>query len=215
MAKSSGGQQGPTKEERALAQSASKFWDMYQEHFVPMENRYIDRVADLKSPQALAEQRGKVGATTQQSFGDVVHQALMQQKLAGADPSSGRWQETAGGMGQSLGASLSGSYLGVNEALKDAHAGGLMNILAMGSGQQANAQAGLGNVAQMAAQDAQRNAASAFNQRAAQQNLVGTLGGLALGHMGSGGGQQNLTTGQQGMTINTASPTFRDYSGFS
>lgn len=175
---------GITQEERALAEIASRSWDMYQEHFVPLENRYMDRVDALKSPQALAEQQGKVNASAQQSFGDVVHQALMQQKLAGADPSSGRWQETNAGMGQALGATLASGQLGVQEALKNAHAGGLMNIAAMGAGQAANAVSGMGNVAQMASQDAQRGALTALNANAAKQGLIGTAGGLALGHMG-------------------------------
>lgn len=180
MGGSTGASQEPTEEERVLAAIAAETWQLYQDHFVPVENEFIDRVEGLRSQEALTDQRGRIGASTQQSFGDAVHSALSQQTATGADPSSGRWQEASGGLNLARSASLAGGFLGAQESLKDQHARGLLDISRMGSGQALSSTQGLGDVATQAAQNAQSDAMAAYNRGAAVADFAGTAGGLAL-----------------------------------
>ena len=64
-------------------------------------------------------------------------------------------------------------------SVDDQYVGGLKNISAIGRGQSATAQAGLGDIANTAASKATSDAVSAFNRKAGTINAVGSIAGAA------------------------------------
>ena len=165
----------PTAEEEELAEIAVERWNDYQTRLLPYENQYIQQVQ--KTPGDHQQARGQAAVATEQQFAPARDELQGNLFAAGAKPGSG---SHAVGMGQMRQDQAHIQGVGAGEShmgTQNAHMAGLQNIVNMGQGQAADAQAGLSHVAASAAQDASHRANMAMQKRAGRQQVAGTLMG--------------------------------------
>lgn len=186
-----------TPEQRHAAQVAAEKWNFAQETLAPLENQYMANVEDMDSNGRMSFIRGQ---SNQASMGDLsqgLKQADSQLGQAGINPNSGRWQgiqsDVAGQSAQQGGETMGrAQFQQSNEKIR-----GLQNIVAMGSGEATQAQAGLNDIAATSASDARSKTANNFNRRSANLQLLGSVAGAAANYgMNSFGGLGGLGASQ-------------------
>lgn len=166
-----------TPEQRQLAQVAAEKWNYAQENLAPLENAYMESVGDMTSDANMSYIAGRTLQSQQQAVSGASEQAGMQLSQAGVDPSSGRSQSVMSGIALD-GASAGGETLGRAQfEQENQQIQGLQNIVAIGQGESGQAQAGLSGIAEQSAQDAQQTAATQFNRRSANLQLLGQVAG--------------------------------------
>ncbi len=166
-----------TPEQRQLAQVAAEKWNFAQEKLAPLENAYMESVGDMTSAGNMSYIAGRTLQSQQQAVSDANQQAGLQLGLAGIDPSSGRFQSAMSSIALG-GASAGGETLGRAQfEQENQQIRGLQNIVAIGQGQAGQAQVGLSGIAAQSAQDARQSAATQFNRRSANLQLLGQVAG--------------------------------------
>ncbi|WP_019558467.1 hypothetical protein [Thioalkalivibrio sp. ALE12] len=165
----------PTAEEKQLSRIAVDRWNDYQTRLAPYEDQYMQHVQ--KTPGDHQQARGQAAVATEQAFAPARDELQGNLFAAGAKPGSGAHNLGMGQMRQDQahvqGVGAGESHLGTQAA----HMAGLQNIVNMGQGQAAEAQAGMSQVASSAAQDASHRANMAMQKRQGRQQLAGTLMG--------------------------------------
>ncbi|WLD56877.1 hypothetical protein NFC81_09050 [Salinispirillum sp. LH 10-3-1] len=168
-----------TAEEKELAQIAKEKWEFSKEHLNPLMDRYMEKTDAMKSDAAYGYTRGRVNESSQ------IHQASERQQVegqlvqAGLDPSSGRSTMTRNELGI-LHADSAGETAGRAQMEQtNQHVKGNQTITALGMGQSAQAQAGLGQIASIATNDAINSTMNNFNRKSSNMQLVGNLAGAA------------------------------------
>lgn len=171
-----------TPEQRELAKIAAEKWNFSQETLAPLMQKYMDKTDSMKSDHALGYQAGRANEEAQAIQGEQRQQVNEQARQAGLDPSSGRAQMTNAQL-QAGQAESAGDYSArsQNEQLNQ-HVMGLQNITAIGQGQASQAQAGIGQLAQISAQEQRADSQNKFNRRSANMQLVGSLAGAGAGY---------------------------------
>lgn len=178
-----------TPEQKELAKIAAEKWNFSQQNLAPLMDQYMEKTDQMRSPEALAYQRGRSNEEAQ------VNQAAQQQQISqatqnmGLDPSSGKammLNSQAGAAGAASAADYSARAQ--NEQISQ-HVVGLQNINAIGMGQAGQAQAGIGDIASMNARSQQQDAFNTFNRRSANMQLLGTVAGAGVNY-----GMQGLST---------------------
>ncbi len=201
-----------TPEQRYAAQVAAEKWNFAQSTLAPLENEYMARVEDMDSEGRRSYVRGVASQASQAQLGNGLAMVGEQLGQGGINPNSGRWNGTQADYGQGI-AQAGGETMGraqfqnASEQVR-----GLQNIVAIGSGQEGRAQAGLGQIAAQSASDARGDATNSFNRRSANLQLLGgVVGGAArVGMYGmandwfSSGSGLNLQGQAQSLTNNTA-----------
>jgi len=178
-----------TPEQRQLAAVAAEKWNFAQEKLAPLEDAYMQHVEGMTSAGNMSYIRGRTMQAQQQAAGEMsgqLHQGLAQ---GGIDPSSGRYQGTMQGLALDT-AQSGGETLGRAQfEQENQQIQGLQNIVAIGQGQAGQAQAGLAGLADQSAADARHQAATQFNRRSANLQLLGSVAGAgtAYGLNGSSG----------------------------
>ncbi|WP_018865143.1 hypothetical protein [Thioalkalivibrio sp. ARh3] len=164
-----------TDEERELSRIAVDRWNDYQSRLAPFEDQYMRQVQ--MTPGDHQQARGQAAVATEQAFAPAREQAEQQMFDAGVRPGSAAHTLGMGQLrqdqGHIQGVGVGEGHLGAQAA----HMAGLQNIVNIGQGQAADAQAGLGQVAASSAADAQHRAGIAAQNRAGRQQLAGTLMG--------------------------------------
>ncbi|MGP9826906.1 hypothetical protein ACT048_20750 [Ectopseudomonas khazarica] len=171
-----------TPEQRYAAQVAAEKWNFAQDQLAPLENEYMARVDGMDSARRMGYIAGRVNQSTMQQQAELGQQVGLQMGQAGIDPSSGRWlgsmadatQAVAAGGGDTLGRAQF-------EQSKQKVAG-LQNIVAIGSGESTQAQAGLSDLASTAAADSRAKSIDTFNRKQANLQLLGAVGGAAANY---------------------------------
>lgn len=197
-----------TPEQRYAAQVAAEKWNFSQNTLAPLESEYMARVEDMDSAGRKSYVRGVASQASQAQLGNGLANVGLQLGQAGINPNSGRWNGTmtdyAGGVAQAGGETMGrAQFQNANEQVR-----GLQNIVAIGSGQEGQAQAGLGQIAAQSAYDARNAATNSFNRNSANLQLLGGLAGGAarVGMYGadngwfSSGGQGGAGTGGVGLS---------------
>lgn len=175
-----------TPEQRHLAEVAAEKWNYAQENLAPLENAYMESVGDMTSDANMSYISGRTLQSQQQAVSDASQQAGMQLGQAGIDPSSGRAQAAMSGIALD-GASAGGETLGRAQfEQENQQVQGLQNIVAIGQGQAGQAQAGLSGIAAQSAQDARQSAATQFNRRSANLQLLGQVAGAGTANYMNG-----------------------------
>lgn len=171
-----------TPEQKAVVEIAAKKWNFSQQTLKPLMQQYMDKTDSMKSGAALSYQGGRSNEEAQAVQQQQRMEVQEQGRQAGLDPSSGRAQMTGSQLSAGQ-ADAAGDYAGraQNEQINQ-HVMGLQNITAIGQGQAGQAQAGLGHLAEVGAQEQRADAQNKFNRRSANMQLVGSLAGAGAGY---------------------------------
>ena len=184
-----------TPEQRQLAAVAAEKWNFAQEKLAPLEDAYMESVAEMTDAGRMSYIRGRTMQGQQQTGSEIRQQAGQQLQQGGIDPSSGRYQGAMSGLALDT-AQAGGETLGRAQFEQDSQQiQGMQNIVAMGQGEATQAQVGLAGLADQAAADARHSATNQFNRRQANLQLLGQVAGMgtAYGLDGLGGGQQGVS----------------------
>lgn len=179
-----------TPEQKALAEVAAQKWNYAQEKLAPLEDAYMEQVGEMTDNGKMSYISGRAMQGQQQATSEAAGQASDQLQQAGVDPSSGRYQDEMAGLAMS-GAEAGGETAGRAQfEQENQQIAGLQNIVSIGQGEAGRAQQGLGAIAGQSAADARQSAASKFNRRSANLQLLGQVAGAgaSYGLNGSGGG---------------------------
>ncbi len=166
-----------TPEQKYLAKVAAEKWNFAQDNLAPLQNEYMQQVEQMDSPGRKAYIMGRANQGTQAAIGRGAEQLGSQAQAAGIDPSSGKFK------GLMMDAATDAASAGGETAARalaeqdNQKALGLQNVLAIGSGQDTRALAGLTDMSSLSAQQARSDAYGAFNRRSANLNTLGTLAG--------------------------------------
>lgn len=171
-----------TPEQRYAAQVAAEKWNFAQSNLAPLEDQYMANVEDMDSAGRMSYIRGRTNQASMDNLSQGLQQVDTQLGQAGINPSSGRWLGTQTDFAEQN-AQQGGETMGRAEFQQQAEqVKGLQNIVAMGSGESTQAQAGLSDIAATSAADARSDAANNFNRRSANLQLLGTAVGAAANY---------------------------------
>ena len=175
--------------QKALASIAAQRFNLYQQHYVPLENEFMGQVASMNTPESFENVESYVTALQQPEFQAARKQLETQAFTQGVDPTSGQYQAASQ---QATQAQARGMGLGTSEGLSgqvDRYYQGMQNIIAMGQGQAGSAISGLGDVGALAQQRGIAEARQSFQSGQGTSSIVGTgLGvgaGLFIGNKGT------------------------------
>lgn len=176
-----------TAAQKALAKIAAKRFNLYQKHFVPLEQQFMSDVFALRSPGAFQSVEGYVNAISTPEYQAARGQLEQNMFNQGVDPSSGKFQSGSAALTK---AQQRGMALGQTEALSgqtDRFYQGIQNIVALGEGQAGEAMSGLGDIGDIASRRAQEGARTAFAKGTAGQQMLGSAAGIGVGAYMMGG----------------------------
>ncbi|TGZ32577.1 hypothetical protein EQ875_03858 [Photobacterium damselae subsp. damselae] len=171
-----------TSAQKAAAEVASKQWDIYSNELKGFEDTFIQRVDSYNSAQNMANTKQDSDLAYASMFSDTRKAAQGQLASAGADPSSAKYQETMAGISSDQGVQQADTINRAQAAEQDKHMAGLQDITAIGMGQKSGALSGMDSVADNSIRKAQADAQDAFNRRAANQQLVGSVAGAGASY---------------------------------
>ncbi|ELD4017367.1 hypothetical protein QI600_003196 [Salmonella enterica] len=188
-----------TSQQRAQAEIARKQWDLYNQRLKPMENIFMAKVDKLNDEDKYQNLAGVTNLGYQKQFGDVRHQAADQLAAAGVDPGSGKFQEAMNAISGEQATGQTDAINRVQSSQADKYIAGLQDVVALGSGQKADALQGYNSLAENSLRKAGMDAQSAYMRRQGNASLVGAglgaLGGYAMNKWGSGGNLTPKTAG--------------------
>jgi len=188
-----------TPEQRYAAQVAAEKWNYAQDRLAPLEDQYMANVEDMDSAGRMSYIRGATNQASMNNLSQGLQQVGAQLGQAGVNPNSGRWQGTQADWAEQN-AQQGGETMGRAQFQQEAEqVKGLQNIVAMGAGESAQAQAGLSDIAATSARDARSSATNNFNRRSANLQLLGSAAGAAASYgMNSFGGAPAGGSGSAG-----------------
>ena len=187
-----------TAEEKELAQIAKEKWDFTQSTLNPLMDQYMAKTDAMVTDEAYGYTAGRVNEASQ------IRQSQDSQRVndnltqAGIDPGSGRSFQT-NTQSEAVGASGAGD-LGARAGMEQTnqYVKGNQTITAIGLGQSADAQAGLGEVASYATNEAINDGYTTFNRNSANMQLLGTAAGIgASSYMNRDTDPMQMETSQQ------------------
>ena len=171
-----------TPEQRHAAQVAAEKWNFAQQTLAPLEDQYMANVEDMDSSSRMSYIRGRTNQSSMAGLSQGLQQVDAQLGQAGVNPNSGRWQGTQADMAERS-AQQGGETMGRAQFQQSGEKiRGMQNIVAMGSGEATQAQAGLSDIASASARDARNDATNSFNRRSANLQLLGTAAGAAANY---------------------------------
>jgi len=179
-----GGSDGKIKDtaaQKALAKIAAKRFNLYQQHFVPLEQQFMSDVFSLRSPGAFQSVEGYVNAISTPEYQQARGQLEQNLFAQGSDPSSGQFQGKSAAITK---AQQRGMSLSTSEALSgqtDRFYQGIQNIVALGEGNAGETMSGLGDIGDIASRRAQETARTAYAKNTAGQQMIGSAAGIGLG----------------------------------
>ncbi|HAF6262441.1 TPA: hypothetical protein G9F11_005161, partial [Salmonella enterica] len=173
-----------TSQQQAQAEIARKQWDLYNQRLKPMENIFMAKVDKLNDGSKYQNLAGVTNLGYQKQFGDVRHQTANQLASAGIDPGSGKFQEAMNDIAGEQAIGQTDATNRVQSSQADKYIAGLQDVVALGSGQKADALQGYNSLAENSLQKAADDAQSAYARRQGNASLVGAglgaLGGYAI-----------------------------------
>lgn len=171
-----------TPEQKELARIAAEKWGKYQETYVPMENRYMERIDDMASEWQGDFVAGAANQSIQSEFSDAQKDIERRQFNTGVNPNSGRFDAATTGLSEARATEGAKAETGARVEQEDAYITGLSNVVKLGQGQSIDAQQGLSEVASNSAARANNAARMEYEDHASTRNMVGTAGGMAASY---------------------------------
>lgn len=166
-----------TTQQQAAAEVARQQWDLYQNELKPYENLFMDKVDSLNDEQKYTDIAGDVNLGYQQAFGRARQQTADNLTSSGVDPSSGKFQSALSDLAEDQVAGTIDATARSQTDQQNKYIAGLQDIQAVGAGQKAEALQGYQGIAAAANQKALSDAQSSLSKQAANQQLVGAVGG--------------------------------------
>ncbi len=195
-----GGKVKETPEQQELAAIAAEQYAIYEQDFIPLENKLIERVQDTGTERLLG--LGAANLESSRAFGTAKNRLEATQTNSGARIGSGRFNLGAAEMALDQGQSAAASAVDVNQSVDDRKLAGLSALASIGRGQSSEALAGLSNVASQAASQASADAQYSAANRAAGLGALGSAAGFAAGSLGSRGGGATVAGGAKPGQLN-------------
>ncbi|EJA5983769.1 hypothetical protein OD507_000811 [Salmonella enterica] len=188
-----------TSQQRAQAEIARKQWDLYNQRLKPMENIFMAKVDKLNDGSKYQNLAGVTNLGYQKQFGEVRNQAANQLAAAGVDPGSGKFQGALNDISDEQTIGQTDATNRVQSSQADKYIAGLQDVVALGSGQKADALQGYNSLAENSLRKAGMDAQAAYMRRQGNASLVGAglgaLGGYAMNKWGGGAGSGLKTAG--------------------
>ncbi|EKK3319514.1 hypothetical protein PMI54_004863 [Salmonella enterica] len=188
-----------TSQQRAQAEIARKQWDLYNQRLKPMENIFMGKVDKLNDGSKYQNLAGETNLGYQKQFGEAKQQVASQLASGGVDPSSGKFQGALRGLESDQTTGQVDTTNRAQTSQADKYIAGLQDVVALGSGQKADALQGYNSLAENSLQKAAADAQSAYARRQGNASLVGAglgaLGGYAINKWGAGSGLKSAGTG--------------------
>lgn len=166
-----------TTQQQAAAEVARQQWDLYQNELKPYENLFMDKVDSLNDEQKYTDVAGDVNLGYQQAFGRARQQTADNLTSAGVDPSSGKFQSALSDLAEDQVAGTIDATARSQTDQQNKYIAGLQDVQAIGAGQKAEALQGYQGIASASQQKAISDAQSSLSKQAANQQLVGAVGG--------------------------------------
>lgn len=179
-----------TPEQKELSRIAAERWNFAQDKLAPMQNDFMSAVDQLDSGGRKSYVAGRANVGTQN--------AVSQAMTATTTGVAARDNLSSGSAKGALAdVALAGASAGADSSSRglfevdNQKAVGLQNVVALGSGEEASAIAGLEDVASLSQAKARNDAMNSFNTNTANQRALGQLAGagLSYGMHNSSGGQ--------------------------
>lgn len=166
----------------AAADVANKQWAIYNNELKGFEDTFIQRVDSFNSAQNMAETKQDTDLAYAKSFSDARSGAKDGLAASGVDPSSSKYQETMTDISSDQTVQQADTVNRAQTAEQDKHMAGLQDVTAIGMGQKSEALSNMGDVANSSLRKATSDAQDAFNRRAANQQLIGTVAGAGASY---------------------------------
>jgi hypothetical protein len=168
-----------TEQQKALAEVSMSQWNDYLENYVPFENAYMDSVDEMNTESSYNQVSGLAALPIEATFSNAVEGAADSMTSAGINPNSGTFKANMDKLDTAKRSAKVDSMTQAQIGQQNRYLTGLQNIVAMGTGQETTATAGLADVASMSANSAYNQASSAITSSRANQQLAGALTGAA------------------------------------
>ncbi|OBU29318.1 hypothetical protein C0Z01_00485 [Photobacterium kishitanii] len=190
-----------TTAQKSAAEVANRQWEIYQNDLKGFEDNFIQRVDNYNSSQNMDKTKQDTGLAYAKSFSDSRSAANKQLTASGIDPSSSKYQQVMSEMSSEQAIEQADTVNRAQTAEQDKHMAGLQDVTAIGMGQKSESLAGMGDVATSSLRKATFDAQNAFNRRAANNQLIGTVAGAGVsaglrevGPMSSGSSMDGIST---------------------
>lgn len=179
-----------TEAQKAMAGVANQQWQLYKNELQQYENLFMDKVDDLNGDQQYDKLAGTAALGSGQAFGEARAGLADQMAASGIDPTSGKYQGAMNDLETDQALSQTDTTNRAQSSQQDKYVAGLKDVVSIGSGQKAEAMAGMGDVAQSSLNKAISDANSAFQTKQAMAGLVGSVAGAGTAYgLGQVGGK--------------------------
>ncbi len=193
-----------TPEQKAYAEVALKKWNDYQQVFKPAENNFMQKVNRMGSDKQFQQASNQGATSTNMAFQSAINADNANTFRGGINPNSGKFQARQSALHNAMENAKVDTTSRTLSTQNERFVGGLKAISAIGAGKEADAIAGMSDIASNSAAYA-RN--SALN-KAQNSQLMGEVAGSAVGAGLAHYTNPNKTTTQSGVIGSNAS----DYS---
>ncbi|EBP4585636.1 hypothetical protein VH79_20940 [Salmonella enterica] len=197
-----GGASGEIKEtsqQKAQAEISNKQWQLYKDKLRPQENIFMGKVDNLNDESKYQNLAGTTNLGYQKQFGEARQQTASQLAAAGVDPGSGKFQGAMDGLESDQATGQIDTTSRAQTSQADKYIAGLQDVVALGSGQKADALQGYNSLAENSLQKAGSDAQAAYVRRQGNSSLVGAglgaLGGYAVNKWGNKSGGSGAEPG--------------------
>lgn len=190
--------QEESEREKAFAKVARERWRYQKDTFDGAKEAYMGQVDRQDDETSYQHVKGAAGNAVKKAYSGA------NEKLAesGMDMGSGRFRKSLFELSEDEAESGADTMGRAQTQQQDEYVTGVRNVSAMGRGEANKAQRGLGDVAYLANQEAERDAVESYNDSAFKRQTVGTVAGMAAR------GLQEVPFGQ-----NQPGSQIKDYTG--
>ncbi len=182
-----------TEAEKAQAEVAEDMWTLYQNVLAPYEDVFIQDVEKVNSPGAYTKAAGDTNLSYSSQFGDARDQAGSTLTSAGVNPNSGKFDTTQDSLTRQQAFSQNDAMNRAQSSNADQYVGGLEDVLAIGSGQEAQNMGALDSLASASNRSARSDAQAAESNALSQSNSLSSLAGTGMSAAMMGLGDYNLS----------------------
>jgi len=167
--------------DQMMAQIGQERWKHYKKDIVPIENRYIENVKWMGTPEAADQTAGLAVSGVRSQADPLIQNAQEQMAVSGLNPNSGAYKMKVADMNNRVAAGVADADITARTGQKNEYLKGLEGVVAMGNNQAGESIANMSDVAGMARDRAITNADMNAKESMALGSGIGTAAGLGLG----------------------------------
>ena len=167
--------------DQMMAQIGQERWNHYKKNIVPIENRYIENVKWMGTPEAADQTAGLAVSGVRSQADPLIQNAQEQMAVSGLNPNSGAYKMKVADMNNRVAAGVADADITARTGQKNEYLKGLEGVVAMGNNQAGESIANMSDVAGMARDRAITNADMNAKESMALGSGIGTAAGLGLG----------------------------------